>query len=88
VTTEHHDHSAFIASRFSDRVDDLQEIASDENVGQRFQERGETAVLPRWRCEFTGGDFVWSSLDWDCLDLGEIDLLGRASRAARPALTA
>ncbi|HJP58588.1 MAG TPA: hypothetical protein VJ865_01260 [Gemmatimonadaceae bacterium] len=88
VAAEHHDNCPFVSRSSGDRIDDAQEIARNEYVGKRFKKCGEAAILSWRRREFTGGDFIWSSLDGDCLDLGEIDLLGRASRAARPALTA
>jgi hypothetical protein len=34
VAAEHYDNCALVTSRFCDRVDDLQEIARDENVGK------------------------------------------------------
>jgi hypothetical protein len=79
VSAEHDDHGAFVTGSVGDRFNHLQEIARDEYIGQRFQERCETAILAGWGGEFPGGDFVGPPLDRDRPDLGEIRFLGLAA---------
>jgi hypothetical protein len=72
VTAEHYDHRAFLSACLGDRGDHELEVARDENVGKRFQECREAAVLQRWRGEFRSGDLVGAPLNWNGANSGEI----------------
>jgi hypothetical protein len=47
VAPEHHDYTPAPSLCGRDGVNDFQEIPCDENVGKRFEERGETAIVSR-----------------------------------------
>ena len=47
MPTEHDHDSAFVAGGYSNSVDDGDEVAGDEHVGKRVQERRERSVCAR-----------------------------------------
>ncbi|MFL5483968.1 MAG: hypothetical protein ACJ8AK_17435 [Gemmatimonadaceae bacterium] len=88
MAAEHHDNGALALSSGCDGFDNLKEIARDENVGERFQERGEAAVLAGRGGELSGSDLVRPALNGNRPDLGKICFLGLSARVAGLALTA
>jgi hypothetical protein len=82
VTTEHHDYCALFPACFGNGGDDELEVACDQNVWQCAQKRGKAPIAARRRREFRSGDLVWSPLDRNGANLGEIGfrrLTGAAS---------
>ncbi|HWE42118.1 MAG TPA: hypothetical protein VG432_06425 [Gemmatimonadaceae bacterium] len=74
MTAEHDDDAALAAVRADDRIDDREEVARDENVGEGTQKRAEGAVAPRWGGELLGANLVRPARDRDRADRGEVGL--------------
>jgi len=83
MATQHHDNGALAACSVGDCVAHFQEVACDEDIGERLQECRKAAILSGGRSKLAGGDFVRSPLDGDGPDLGEISFLGLAAAAVR-----
>jgi hypothetical protein len=60
--------------RAHDGVDDGEEVARNENVGERAKERAERVIVARRVSELLRANLVRSSSDWNRADRGEIRL--------------
>ena len=63
--------------RSNDRVDDRDEVAGDEDVGQCVEEGAKRAIVAGRVREFLGANLVGSASDWNGADRGEIRLVVR-----------
>ncbi|HEY5021274.1 MAG TPA: hypothetical protein VII30_02180 [Gemmatimonadaceae bacterium] len=72
MATEHDDDGAAISLCRRYRVYDAKEIARDQDVGERFEERGEAPVLAWRRRKLRGGNLVRAPLDRNGADFREI----------------
>jgi hypothetical protein len=85
VPTEHHDYRALLFDGSCYRGDDVPEIAGNENVGQRGEESGKTAVSDggrRRRRELAGRNLVRPALDRNGPDFREIRVRARTAFTA------
>src|SRR5437764_1103037 len=63
-----------VAMRADDGVDDGEEVARNENVGERAKKRAERVIVARRVSELLRTNLVRSSSDWNRADRGEIRL--------------
>ena len=77
VAAEHDDHAALAPVRGGDGVDDGEEVAGDEDVGERAQKRAEGAVAPRRGRELLGAHLVRTAGDRDGANGREVGLAAR-----------
>jgi hypothetical protein len=61
MSAEHGDNRAMPARGVQERADDAAEIAGDENIRQRGDERGKRPISAGRMREFSGADLVGSS---------------------------
>jgi hypothetical protein len=77
VTAKHHDDRAPSVRRVGDRVDDGEEVAGGEDLGERAEEAAERPIAVRRVRELFGADLVRTPGDRDRADRAQVRLAPR-----------
>ena len=83
VSTEHENDGALAVRRLSDGIDDVAEVAGDEDVGQCREKGGERPIIAGRVRELFCADLVRAPSDRERADGAEVGLAGRVGGARR-----
>src|SRR5437762_1498414 len=72
VAAEHNEDAALAARGAGNRIDDTEEVTSDEHVGQRGEKGAESAIIARRVRELLSTHLIWPPRDGDGPDGVEI----------------